>query len=216
MIIVGLTGNYGMGKSTVARLFRERGAVTIDTDAVVGELLQQQPVIDEIQGVFGDRVMRDSGINKKILADIVFQSPSLRIQLENILHPRVFGNIRDKISALGARAGVVIIEAPVLFERSYQSKFDKIVTVYAAEEITLQRLKEKGVSEPDAVNRLKNQFPVEMKISRSDFTIDNSNGFDDTARQVEAVYRELEALSSGLPEHSHLIDMPGPIEYGNN
>ncbi|MEW5744355.1 MAG: dephospho-CoA kinase [Nitrospirota bacterium] len=213
MIIVGLTGNYGMGKSTVARLFRELGAFTIDTDAVVGELLGEQPVIDAVKNAFGEEVVRDSTIDRQRLAGIVFQSAPLRIALENILHPKVFDAVKEKIAALGSRADVVIIEAPVLFERSYQSKFDRIITVFADEETTLKRLQEKGVSEEEAMRRLSSQFPIEMKANRADFTIDNSAGLESTRQQVQAIYRKLQALSRGSAGHPSL---PGSTPYGNN
>jgi dephospho-CoA kinase len=79
----------------------------------------------------------------------------------------------------------------VIFERGYQNRFDKIITVYASEEIAINRLKEKGISEEDARKRLKSQFPIEMKISKSDFVIDNSRDLENTRRQVEEIYSRL-------------------------
>jgi dephospho-CoA kinase len=198
MIIIGLTGNYGMGKSTVARMFGDLGAVVIDTDDIVCELLKDPDVIYEIKKAFGDDIIQKTEdrrqkteINKRMLAEIVFEHPHLRISLENILHPRVFKKIDEHIAKITDTSAIVVVEAPVIFERGYQNRFDKIITVYTSEDIAIQRLKEKGISEDDARKRLKSQFPVEMKISRSDFAIDNSRDLENTKRQVEEICGKL-------------------------
>ncbi len=191
MIVGGLTGNYGMGKSTVARLFKELGAIIIDTDDIVRELLKDHAVIYEIKKAFGEDIVEGNEINKRMLAEIVFEHPHLRISLENILHPRVFKKVDEEIAKITDSAAIVIVEAPVIFERGYQNRFDKIITVYTSEEIAINRLKEKGISEDDARKRLKSQFPIEMKISKSDFAIDNSKDLEDTRRQVEEIYSRL-------------------------
>jgi dephospho-CoA kinase len=210
MIVVGLTGNYGMGKSTVSKMFGELGAVTIDTDVIVGELLNDPEVINEIKKAIGDDIVEGNSINKKMLADIVFGSPSLRISLEDILHPRVFNKIDEKLSGLSVTCSqaVVVIEAPLLYERSYQSRFDRTITVYTSLETAMKNLSTKGVSEENALIRLKSQFPIEMKISRSDYRIDNDHGLDATRDQVADIYRELAALAKGG-------DVSGNL-HGNN
>lgn len=198
MTVIGLTGNYGMGKSTVARMFGDLGAIVIDTDDIVRELLKDSAVIYEIKKAFGDDIVQKTGhrtqkteINKRMLAEIIFEHPHLRISLENILHPRVFKKIDEEIAKITDTSAIVIIEAPVIFERGYQNRFDKIITVYTSEDIAIQRLKEKGISEEDARKRLKSQFPVEMKISKSDFAIDNSRDIENTKRQVEEICSKL-------------------------
>ncbi len=199
MIVVGLTGNYGMGKSTVSNMFGELGAVTIDADVIVGELLKEPEVINEIKKAIGDDIAEGNSINKKMLADIVFESPSLRISLEDILHPRVFDKIDKKLSELSRTCSnaVVVIETPLLYERSYQNRFDRIITVYTSHETAVQNLLKKGVPEESILKRLNSQFPIEMKISRADYRIDNSDGLDATRDQVAYIYRELAALAKG-------------------
>ncbi|MGO9016032.1 MAG: dephospho-CoA kinase [Dissulfurispiraceae bacterium] len=199
MIVVGLTGNYGMGKSTVSKMFGELGAVTIDTDVIVGELIKDPEVINEIKNAIGEDIAEGNSINKKMLADIVFESPSLRISLEDILHPRVFNKIDKKLSELSLLCSnaVVVIETPLLYERSYQNRFDRIITVYTSFETAVQNLLRKGVSEETALKRLNSQFPIEMKISRADYRIDNNDGLDATRDQVAYIYLELAALAKG-------------------
>jgi dephospho-CoA kinase len=200
MIVVGLTGNYGMGKSTVSKMFSELGAVTIDTDVIVGQLLTDPEVISEIKEAIGEDIVKDNVIDRKMLADIVFESAPLRIALENILHSRVFRKIDHKLSELSRNQSdaVVVIEAPVLYERSYQNRFDKIITVHTSTETAMRNLLKKGIPEDVALKRLKNQFPIEMKISRADYSIDNNNGLDATREQVADVYGELASMAKGV------------------
>ncbi len=196
MLKVGLTGNFGMGKSTVADLFRKMGAHVIDTDQIVGQLIKEPEVIDEIKQLFGDEVLVDGKINKKYIADIVFENPLMRVYLENILHPKVFEKVEEIIQKIQSRGEptIVVIEAPVIFERGYQNRFDIIITVFTPEDIAIKRLKKKGFSEEEARKRLSAQFPIEMKKSKSDYIIDNSGSIEDTATQVEALYQKLIAM----------------------
>jgi len=194
MVIIGLTGNYGMGKSTVARMFRELGAIVIDTDDIVRELLKDVSVIAEIKSAFGDEIMLDGSVNKKMLADAVFGRSDFRISLENILHPKVFDKINEFVrnsELMTHNPKLFVVEAPVIFERGYQNRFDRIITVFTSVEVAISRLGEKGISEEDARKRLNSQFPIEMKISKADYTIDNSKDLEDTRRQVEGTYKIL-------------------------
>jgi dephospho-CoA kinase len=202
-----------MGKSTVAEMFKELGAEIIDADRIVRELLEEQEVISEIKKAFGEDIIQKTGdrgqktedtclramhrqgeqkteINKKMLAEIVFEHPHLRISLEDILHPRVFDKIDKEIKKL-PEDSIVIVEAPVIFERGYQNRFDRIITVFTDEDTAVSRLKEKGIPAEDARKRLKSQFSVEMKISKSDYAIDNSKDIESTRRQVEEIYKAI-------------------------
>jgi dephospho-CoA kinase len=192
MIVVGLTGNYGSGKSTVARMFSDLGATNIDTDVIVRNLLEEGDVIEEIRTAFGEEALSGGAVNKKWLSEWVFRDAHARVTLEDILHPRVFRKLEEELAGMSCeRDHIVIVEATVVFERGHQGKFDKIVTVYAPEEITFERLKEKGVTEADARQRLSSQLPAEIKMRGSDFIIDNSRGIESTREQARTIYQEL-------------------------
>ena len=196
MLKIGLTGNFGMGKTTVAKLFKKMGAHVIDTDQIVDQLLQAPEVIDDIRQLFGEEVLVDGKINKKYIANIVFENPLMRVYLENILHPKVFDKVEEIIQKIPSKGEptIVVIEAPVIFERGYQNRFDIIITVFTPEDIALDRLKRKGISEEEARKRLNAQFPIEMKKLKSDYIIDNSGSIEDTIIQVEALYQKLVAM----------------------
>jgi dephospho-CoA kinase len=192
MIVVGLTGNYGAGKSTVSRMFRDLGAMTIDTDEIVRRLLEEGEVIQEIREAFGEEALSAGSVNKKWLAEWVFRDAHARVTLEDILHPRVFRKMEEELSGKSSEGGcIAIVEATVIFERGHQGRFDKIITVYAPEEITFDRLKDKGITEADARQRLVSQLPAEIKMRGSDFVIDNGKGIENTREQVRTIYQEL-------------------------
>lgn len=196
MIRVGLTGNFGMGKSTVAEIFKGLGAYVINTDKIVETLLNEPEIIEEIKKLFGEEVIIDGKIDKKYIASIVFENPLLRIYLENILHPKVFEKVEEMIKSIPSRGEptIVVVEAPIIFERGYQNKFDIIITVFTKEDIALKRLEKKGIPKLEAMKRLSCQFPIEMKKSKSDYIIDNSGTLEETAQQVEAIFQKLIAM----------------------
>ncbi|MGC2062866.1 MAG: dephospho-CoA kinase [Thermodesulfovibrionales bacterium] len=196
MVLAGLTGNYGMGKSSVLGFFDGLGAVTISCDAIVGQLLEDKKVIDRVRVIFGDDVVGDNGrLNKKTVADKVFSDPEQRKKLEGLLHPLVFAEIDAVVSKPEYGDRVIVVEVPLLFESSAAVRFQRTITVHMSEEDAVGRLVQKGVSRGDALARLKAQMPVREKISRSDYVIDNSGSMEETKKQVEAIYRQLVSLS---------------------
>lgn len=190
---VGLTGNFGMGKSTVTAMFRQLGALTISADEIVARLLDDPDIVEKVRGLFGDTVVREGRIDRTMLAEIVFSSPSLRIALEDLLHPRVFSAVEDEVSrhSGGGTSVPVVVEAPVLFERGYQNRFDRIITVFTSEEVAIRRLKLRGISEAEALKRLGSQLSIEKKKAGSDYLIDNNGQERETREQVMRIYDDL-------------------------
>jgi dephospho-CoA kinase len=196
MVLAGLTGNYGMGKSSVLGFFERSGAVTISCDAIVSRLLEDKDVIRRIREMFGDEVVAgDGGLDKKNVACRVFSDPEQRKRLEGFLHPMVFAEIDAAVDNPDYTSRVVVVEVPLLFESSAEGRFQKTITVHTTDEEAVRRLKQKGVSREEALARLKAQMPIEEKISRSDYTIDNSGSIDETKKQVGEIHKQLMRLS---------------------
>jgi dephospho-CoA kinase len=192
MLLVGVTGNYGMGKSTVLGLFKNLGGIIIDADEIVDSLLGEKDVLEKIRKVLGETVFLKNGrLSKKRVAHIVFKNDSLRRSLEDILHPLVFRKINLLLNKKDFRDKLVFVETPLLFERGYERRFDTTITVYAEEEAALRRLEKEGISRRESQLRLKAQLPIEEKIKRPDFTVDNNGAIKETTSQVERIYREL-------------------------
>ncbi|MEW6161911.1 MAG: dephospho-CoA kinase [Nitrospirota bacterium] len=194
MLLVALTGNYGMGKSTVLHMFRDLGAITLNTDKIVEALLRENDVLRKIRKLLGDKVFdKNDSLNKKKVADIIFRNDLLRHSLEDILHPLVFEKIKyfsDDIRAKD-KDKVLIIAAPLIYERGYESKFDRTVVVHTKEENAIDRLEKHGISREEALLRLNAQLPIEEKLKRADFLIDNNGTIEETMAQVKVAYKKL-------------------------
>ena len=196
MLVAGLTGNYGMGKSKILALFAKLGAYTFNSDKIVAALLTEKDVLEKIRKVIGHDVFYKNGtLNKKKVARLIFRDEALRRSLEDILHPLVFERIEDILTAVDKNS-VVIIEVPLLFERGYRERFDKTITVFTDEETALKRLEKAGVKRTDALLRLQSQLPIREKMKRSDFIIDNSGSVRETTSQAEAIYKTLLLMGS--------------------
>lgn len=205
MVRVGLTGNYGMGKSAALNLFRELGAFTINADEIVAGLLTEQPVLDTVRGIFGDGVFDEDGrLLKDRAASIVFSDGEKKKALEALIHPLVFQRVDELIeetrrkiqdvAGADADAGVVVIEAPLLFEGGHEKRFDKTVTVYSEETLAIDRLEREGVARKDAALRIRSQMPIQEKIRRSDFIIENNGTPEELKRRIRQVYEALKGL----------------------
>jgi len=193
--IVALTGNYGMGKTTVLGMFKELGADTLKTDEVVDALLKDALVLQAIREEFGDEVFSGDGdLNREKLSSIVFRDSCKRDILERIIHPLVFEKMGEFLKEWADKAtgkDVVIIEIPLLFEKGYTKRFSKNIVVYTDEETALTRLQESGIIRDNAMMRLNAQMPIKEKVKRADFVIDNSGSLEHTRMQVRETYHKL-------------------------
>jgi dephospho-CoA kinase len=198
MLLIGLTGNYGMGKSTVLSMFEKLGATILDTDKIVESLLTEKDILKKIRGLLGDKVFDENGsLNKKKVADLIFKDNKLRYLLENILHPLVFERIQFFLDKINKKDEIILIAVPLLYERGYEERFDMTITVFTKEETALNRLWKEGITRENALIRLKAQIPIEEKIKRSDFVIDNDGIIEETMSQVKTIYKKLKEVAYG-------------------
>ncbi len=195
MLVAGLTGNYGMGKSTVLEMFRKLGAFTLDADRVVDTLLRESAVLLRVRETFGDAVfLKSGGLDRSALASVVFANSEKRSALERILHPLVFERIEAFLESMREEGGagkIVIMEIPLLFEKGYTRGISRKITVFTDVDIALDRLAKEGVEREKAMKRVEAQMSIEEKISMADFGIDNSGAREDTERQVKNIYEKL-------------------------
>ena len=192
MVIAGLTGSVGTGKSTVANFFKELGAYIIDWDELAREVVRPYlEAWEEIVEYFGKDILNeDLTLNRQKLADIVFPDKEKVAKLNQIVHPQVFkedARITNEIKSLDPDA-LILKDIPLLTEEARPLFVDKIIVVAASEQTQLRRLEEKGMSREDAQNRIKSQLPLEEKIKFADFVINNDGSLEETKKQVEEVY----------------------------
>ena len=163
-MVIGLTGNYGMGKSYVLSVFRELGAMVLDSDDIVDLLLQDSGVIFKIKKILGSCVEKEDGtLDKGEVAKIIFNNNELRKKLEVLLHPLVFARVEASLQKIKGRRRLAIVEVPLLFEGGYQDRFNRTITVFTTQKAAIERLMKAGVSRSNAMKRLKAQLPARDK-----------------------------------------------------
>ena len=176
MMLVGLTGGIATGKSTVAKMFKQCGAVVIDADELARDIVKPgKAAWQEIVNTFGKTALDpDRAINRRALGAIVFRNHSKLRRLERIIHPRVERE-QARLTRQAARKdpnAVVIYDVPLLFEAGVDKRVDAIIVVTADRETQIARLKKRnGLSRAEAIRRIRNQMPLAKKIRRADYII---------------------------------------------
>lgn len=196
MLLVGLTGNIGSGKSTVARLLSERGATIIDADVLARRAVDPgSAALDAITGRWGTSVLApDGSLDRAALRRIVFSDHDELEALNEIVHPEVEA-LRDRLiaDARGRGDRIVVCDIPLLFERGLVDDFDRIVLVDAPREVRLERLtKSRDLTETEAMAMIVAQVPAELKRARADHVIDNTSTVSDLEMRVGEVWEALE------------------------
>ena len=193
MLVIGLTGSIGMGKSTVARRFAASGIAVFDADAVVHELYEGEAV-QAIEGAFPGAT-HDGQIDRARLAELLKNENGALARLEAIVHPMVRGK-REKFLASQRQAGaqVVVLEIPLLFETGGENQVDVTVVVSAPANVQRARVLERpGMSEAKFDALLANQMPDAEKRGRADYVVDTDRSIEDTGREIDKLITLLRA-----------------------
>lgn len=199
MLLVGLTGGIGSGKSTVARMLAERGAVVLDADAFArAAVAAGTPGFGAVVERFGEEVVGPDGeLDRPGLAAIVFADDDARRDLEAIVHPEVRRRLVREIEAHADADDVLVIDSPLLVEAGHGGSVQLLVVVTAPEEAQLQRLAAgRGMSEEEVRARMAAQMSPEELAATADVVLDNDGDLLDLERQVERLWRDLEARVS--------------------
>lgn len=195
MLKIGLTGNIGSGKSLVCKIFESAGVPVFHADEVGHNALSDPIIRQELRRRHGDSVFQpDGSVNRRALADIVFNKPTELAHLNSLVHPFV-KNRFDEWCGQYVSAPFVIHEAAILFESGFNRYFEKIILVTAPESVRLQRVMARdGVGEPEIKARMDRQWPENDKRSLVDYVIIN-DGPTPLVPQVDAVLRALKELT---------------------
>jgi dephospho-CoA kinase len=194
VLLVGLTGGIGSGKSTVSAMLAERGAEIVDADQIAREVvLPSEPAWHKIREHFGAGVLLwDGSIDRQALADTVFGDPAKLGLLNEITHPPLFERIADRLEAARDRDVIVVLDAALLIETGLAQRVDVLLVVDVPEEVQVRRLEANGMPASQARARIAAQLPRPERVTRADLVIDNAGSLEDLAGRVDDAWKELE------------------------
>jgi len=190
--ILGITGSFGSGKTTVARIFKSFGAKIIDADKLAHKCIRpENPAYKRIVNVFGKDILnKNRTIDREKLARIVFNNKNFLKKLNKIIHPQVIRIIKQQINT--AKSKIIVLDAPLLIEAGLRQIVDKIIVVKITRKKQIERIKNKTSLGPlDILKIIKSQIPLSRKVRLANFVVDNSGTIGETKKQVERIRRLL-------------------------
>lgn len=190
MIVVGLTGGIGSGKTTVAKQFESLGVAVYTADKEAKRLMNTSKVIRrKLTALFGEKAYVNNQLNKSFIASKIFNDKSLLNKMNAIVHPKVGRDFKNWLKK--QKSPYVIKEAAIIFENNMESEYDYIITVTANTEVKIDRiLKRDDTTEQKIRDIMKNQIPDEEKVDKSDFVIVNDR-LEDTILQVQNIHKKI-------------------------
>ena len=193
---VGLTGGIGAGKSTVADLFSQKGAVVIRSDELARQVIEPQtPGFQQVIDRFGKEFVNSEGyIDRAKLAQTVFQDDAALKDLENIVHPLVRSKT-NQIMDQHTSETIIVNEIPLLLEKKMESLFDFLVIVISSEKNRLERLAQRGLTTEQATARMSKQVSDDERKAAADFLIVNDGNLDQLEADVEKIWQTLQERS---------------------
>ena len=202
MILIGITGIIGSGKTTVSNMLEKEGFVVIDLDRIAKDTLLQNDVIREIGSRFGKEYISGDRVNVERMKKTVFQNEDMLRILEGITHPKIVDRLFNDVDSIKKRgAKSIIIDGPLLFETGLYKRLDKIVVVSANPEALKERLIKRGMEQEDIEKRMVFQISLEEKEKLADIVLYN-NG------TLEGLKREVSKLSETIKGWEVEIDAP--------
>ncbi|MFM9037706.1 MAG: dephospho-CoA kinase [Actinomycetota bacterium] len=210
MILVGLTGGIGSGKSTVSELLRARGAVIIDADAITREVqLPGSSVLLELAERFGDEVIAaDGSLERQVLANIVFTDPEALKALNAIVHPAVGREMNRRMIEQRGTDNVVVLDIPLLTENPREGLQGRIVVDVPVETQVARLVAHRGFDETDARARIARQASREDRLKTADFVVDNSGSPADLEPQIDRLWQWLRSLPQLPPDYEPVAPKP--------
>jgi dephospho-CoA kinase len=191
-IDIGLTGNIASGKSMISGMLQEYGAVVLDADLIGKSILAEnvEGALKQVRAAFGDSIFDGNQLNRHLLGNLVFGHPDLLKKLNNIMMPIMTRLIVNEIAALHRTSTVVVLDAAILIEASWQNLVDEIWVVKASKNEQLERLITRDhLSRDEAVSRIEAQMPLAQKLAYADVVIDNTMDVEQTRKQVEMLWK---------------------------
>ena len=200
MLVIALTGGIGSGKTTVSGIFKSKNIPVIDTDIIARQIVEKdKPAYFEIIKLFGENILnKDKNIDRQILRNLVFSSTEKRLQLEKILHPIIWDEVKLQLSLITSASSIAppycIVVVPLLLENISQEKpviFDRILAIDIPEDMQIKRAKERDNSTESIIkNIIKNQVSRQVRLDAADDIILNTKDLDYLNNQVEELHNK--------------------------
>ncbi len=197
MLVVGLTGGIGSGKSLAAQFFAELGALVIDADQLARDAIERgSEGFDQLIATFGDSILHNGLVDRRALGELVFRDAEAKKKLEAIIHPIVRTEFEEAVASLENNQ-ILIYEIPLLFETRAMERFDFIGTVEADMQLRKERLLKKGLRNSEIESRIAAQASREERESIADQVFENHGSEDELLRSVENLWELLKMRSKG-------------------
>lgn len=198
-LLLGVTGGIASGKTIVANMLEELGALKIDFDLLARQVVEPgKPAFRKIVDYFGEQILQQDGtLDRKKLSKIVFRDLEKRKKLESFTHPPIYKEFLKQVNEITEKDPEAIIQAvvPLLIESDLQYMFDRLLVVYIPQEQQVERLVERdGISKEEAADMLKAQLPIDEKLEYADFVVDNQGSSEETRKQVEDIWQTIKKV----------------------
>lgn len=195
MLLFGVTGGIGSGKTAVCNFLREKDVPILEADSLAKDLTNHSPEIRQaLVTEFGKNVYLDSGtLNKDLLSQLVFSDAGTRDRINQIIHPQVFKAIQDRVNQFKKEnQNLVGVEAALIYESKMERILNAVVVVTAPMEKRIEWMKSRdGFSQEEILKRINSQMPLEEKIKRADYVIENDDALSDLTEKVDGLYNWL-------------------------
>ena len=187
MLVLGLTGNIGCGKSSVSTIFMENNIKVVDADIVARQIFDDKNLLNEVFSTFGESIKnQDGSLNRRALGNIVFNDDEKLILLNNLTHPKIKQKILSKVEEYKNQGEkIVVIDATLLIEDDYIPYIQKLILITCRKEIQINRIIARdNCTKEEAISRINSQMSQEEKVKFADYIIDNSNSFEELQKKV--------------------------------
>jgi len=192
MIVIGVTGVIGSGKSTVSRILSEIGYPVIDLDSIAHTVLDLNGVVDLIRDSIGSDVLSNGRVDRKKLAEKVFGDEHALRKLESIVHPLIVEKMSEAIERFRLKGEkVVFVDGPLIFETGTEHMFDKIVVVFAEKNQIVRRMRKRGLKKEEVLLRLSRQLPIELKEKMADYVIRNTGSKKELRQEIKRLMTKI-------------------------
>lgn len=192
MVTLGITGGLGAGKSTACQRLKEKGAVIFDADTIAKEILQEPQIQEQLIDEFGAEIVQNGSVITSRLARIAFINEENQSALNNIVHPRVIERFEKLREELGDQDGLLVMDAPLIFESGINGHLDHTVLIYSTMKLRIARALRRGnLTREQILQSMALQMPEEEKRELADFVVENNS-------TVEHLYEEIDKLYAGI------------------